>query len=140
MEKKTLEIAIPEGKTPEMTETLNGCTIKWAYKLKEKTFEDYAHGYREMKTYAYAFTPNNPILWSFADKMGLLKYIADCLNEEPIDWSNREQDKNEVYYDTATGGIGYLNLNASKYASVFFTRDAVQKAIDIIPVEFLKTL
>lgn len=138
MEKKTLEIAIPDGKTPEMTETENGCTIKWVE--KEKTFEDYARGYRDMKTYAYAFTPNNPILWSFADKMGLLKHIADCLNEEPIDWKNQKQAKNEVYYDTATGGIGYLNLNVSKYASVYFTRDAVQKAIDIIPVEFLKTL
>jgi len=138
MEQRELKIAIPEGKTPEMTETTNGCVIEWVD--KKKTFEDYARGYRKMKTYAYAFTPNNPILWSFADKMGLLKYIADDLNAEPIDWSNREQDKNEVYYDTAAGGIGYLNLNVRKYTSIYFTRDAVQKAIDIIPAEFLKTL
>ena len=36
---KTLNITIPEGKKPKMTENENGCVIEWLD--EEKTFEDY---------------------------------------------------------------------------------------------------
>ena len=136
---KTLEITIPEWKTPKMTETENSCVIEWVD--KEKTFADYLKEYSGyLKTrIGLDLNPQDPDVWMKEFKFGLLKYIADDLNEEKLDWKNKNQDKCELYYNTATGGIGYLDLNVSKYTSVHFTRSAILKAIDIIPVEFLKS-
>jgi hypothetical protein len=135
MEQKTLKIAIPEGKIPEMTETANDCTIKWV----EKTFEDYADKYR--CGMPYAIVPSKePMLWPFENRMGLLKYIADCLNEEKLDWENFDQTKCELFYDHEDNEVRIGNAASSHGQSMIFTEEAAAKAKNIIPAEFIKTI
>ena len=138
MEKKTLEISIPEGKTPEMTETSNGCTIKWVD--KEKKFEDYVVEYnRKFMQFSLGMS-DDPSGWSFAHKMGLLKYIADDLNEEKLDWENFDQTKCELFYDHEDNEVRIGDAAYSHGQSMIFTEEAAAKAKNIIPAEFIKTI
>ena len=138
METKTLEISIPEGKTPEMTETSNGCTIKWVD--KEKKFEDYVVEYnRKFMQFSLGMS-DDPSGWSFAHKMGLLKYIADDLNKEPLVWENANQLKYSLYYNNSFGTMETEGHLEHHYADAIFSRSSAEKAKDIIPAEFLKTL
>jgi hypothetical protein len=133
MEKKTLEIAIPEGKIPEMTETASGCTSKWV-DSKEKTFEDYADEYRLGGT--YNLVSKNPLLWSFEEKMGLLKYIADDLNgcdvQTPASYLSRYR-----LYVIPPRRLAFCGEGDGKEPAVYFTIESAEKAIKIIPVEFI---
>jgi len=132
MEKKTLEIAIPDGKTPEMTETENGCTIRWVE--QEKTFRDYADKYR--MGVPFVFTSPWPVSWSFAHKMGLLKYIADDLNECDVQTPASIITRYRLYVN-ASRILGKCIEGCGKEPAVYFTLYAAEKAIKIIPVEFI---
>jgi hypothetical protein len=137
MEKKTLEIAIPDGKTPKMTETESSCVIEWVD--KEKAFEDYADAYR--CGMPYAIVPSKkPMLWPFENRMGLLKYIANDLNEEKLNWENCDQTKCALYYDHERAEVE-IETHCHQHApATIFTLMGAHRSMNIIPVEFLKTL
>jgi hypothetical protein len=132
MEEKTLGIAIPDGKTPEMTETENGCTIRWV-DSKEKTFEYYARSYQSWCSY---FQRYNPLTWSFAHKMGLLKHIADDLNECDVQTPACGIDRYRLYVN-ASGIFTYCGEGGGKEPATYFTQSAAERAIKIIPAEFI---
>ena len=132
MEKKTLEIAIPEGKTPEMTETENGCTIRWVE--QEKTFRDYADKYR--MGVPFVFTSPWPVSWSFAHKMGLLKYIADALNESDVQTPASHISRYRLYV-IPPEKLSFCGEGDGKEPAVYFTIEAAEKAIKLVPAEFI---
>lgn len=132
MEEKTLGIAIPDGKTPEMTETENGCTIRWVE--QEKTFRDYADKYR--MGVPFVFTSPWPVSWSFVHKMGLLKYIADDLNECDVQTPACGIDRYRLYVN-GSGIFTYCGEGGGKEPATYFTQSAAAKAIKIIPKEFI---
>lgn len=136
---KTLEIHIPEGKTPKMTETTNSCVIEWGD--KEKTFDDYVRKYRELLRQDLGLSLNNaPVLnWCPEFKFGLLKFIADDLNEEELDWENPECSKYAIYYDNVRKKVLRDWCSVSHRVGYIFTDMAAGKALKIIPEEFLKS-
>ena len=135
---KTLNITIPEGKKPKMTENENGCVIKWIE--EEKTFEEYVQLYKKN-----VFSRHNlilivgPLSWDKEFKYGLLQYIADDLNEEKLDWSNNLQSKYEVFCHPTTDEVKFNSHTIIRSQAAIFTLVAAQKAIKLIPKEFLKT-
>ena len=135
---KTLNITIPEGKKPKMTENENGCVIKWIE--EEKTFEEYVQLYKKN-----VFSRHNlilivgPLSWDKEFKYGLLQYIADDLNEEKLDWSNNLQSKYEVFCHPTTDEVEFNSHTIIRSQAAIFTLVAAQKAIKLIPKEFLKT-
>ena len=139
MEKKKLEIEIPEGKQPKMTTSDNGVHVEWVD--KEKTWEQYVKEYAKEASYMLAGTldPSLCFAWKKLFKFGLLQYIADDLNEERLDWENKTQGKYVVFYRTDGMGVSVTDYTCFYIQSALFTRLAAKKAIDIIPAEFLKT-
>ena len=139
MENKKLEIEIPEGKQPKMTTSDNGVHVEWVD--KEKTWKRYVLGYRAevYGKYGKLLVEIKPPNWPKIFKFGLLQYIADDLNEERLDWENKNQGKYVVFYRTDGMGVSFTDYTCFHIQSALFTRLAAQKAIDIIPAEFLKT-
>lgn len=139
MEKKKLEIEIPEGKEPKLTTSDNGVYVEWVE--KEKTWEQYVIEYEVEVSEAYGIilAMLNPCRWKKIFKFGLLQYIADDLNEEKIDWENGEQKKLELLYDHSFGKISYGWHVRLHCVAAIFTQKASEKAKTIIPAEFLKT-
>lgn len=140
MKTKTVEINIPEGKRPKMTESENKCVIDWV--PEERIFEDYVKEFCEQINDDFGIDLDKTLFcyWKRMFKFGLLQFIADDLNEEQLDWGNTEQYKGELYFNTKSNCINYAGLSTEKFVTVPFTRKASKKAIKIIPAEFLKTL
>jgi hypothetical protein len=135
---KTLEIHIPDGKTPKMTETTNSCVIEWVD--KKKTFEDYVNEYSKLFDQDLGVYLNGDavFIWRHEFKFGLLKFIADDLNESELDWENFGQTKCELYYDHEDGDVRIANWSHGQSTASIFTEGAAVKAMGLIPVEFLK--
>ena len=139
MSKEQLHIDIPNGMKPKQTVTESGIQIEWV--SKEKTFAEYAKEYGELflQDLGVYLNGDSVLIWRHEFKFGLLKFIADDLNGEKFDWKNREQGKHELYFNTPTGQVRSTEISTNKYTSVFFTRAAAEKAIGIIPPEFIES-
>lgn len=138
MEKKKLEIDIPEGKAPKMTTSENGVHVEWV--PKEKTWEQYVEEYKKYLNSCYGTSFIEEVThWPKLFKFGLLQYIADDLNEEKIDWENEDQGKNEVVYDHEYQSVGIATVVCAHAPTVHFTDQAIDRAREIIPAGFLKT-
>ena len=139
MEKEQVKIDIPEGKQPKMTTSDNGVHVEWVD--KEKTWEQYVKEYAKEASYMLAGTldPSLCFAWKKLFKFGLLQYIADDLNEEKLDWGNKTQTKAGLYYHHDDGRIGVDTYYRCHNAAMIFTVKAAEKAINIIPAEFLRT-
>lgn len=136
---KTLNITIPEGKKPKMTENENGCVIEWLD--EEKTFEDYVMEFvvHMDKYLGIVLVHNNPQYWCKMYKYGLLQLIADDLNEEKLDWQNANQGKYEIYYSVSEKQTRSHGHASSKSQAALFTESAKAQALKIVPAEFLAT-
>lgn len=135
-----LEIEIPDGKKPKMTEEENRCIIEWV--KAEKTFEDYVKEFAEQMEDDFAIRLDTTLscYWKSMFKFGLLQFIADDLNEEKLDWGNSDQTKHELVYSHSDDKIENYLWWESQHAGAIFTEAAAEKALKIIPIEFLKTL
>ena len=136
---KKLEINIPEGKKPKMVEEENRCVIEWV--PGEKTFGDYVEEFADVikKRRGILLVPWSVMQWNKMLKFGLLQFIADDLNEEKLDWNNHNQGKYCVCYNYRNKAVSRDAWHYLACAGYIFTETASQKAMKIIPAEFLKT-
>ena len=139
MEKKTLEITIPEGKKPVMTDGDNRCVIEWV--PAERTFSAYVSVFADsvhMRFYI-DIPKSDPYNWDTMFKYGLLQLIADDLNEVDLDWMDGGQNKCSIYCDYENEPPSFDVAQRCKRPGYVFTQKAVVKAMKIIPAEFIKT-
>ena len=138
MEKKTLEISIPEGKRPKMTKGTDKCVIEWLDAKDD--FISYVTLYRASIHRRFTVELSRDYLnWPKEFKYGLLQFIADDLNEEKIDWGSRSQRKYCVCYDHSNDTIVCDSWQDFGCVGYVFTGEAAKRAMKIIPAEFLKT-
>ena len=138
-------IAIPENKVATSTTDTNG---NISITFKDKVVKDWAWYVREYKSkicdFPYPITSNmadaeikrnSPDNWRPEFKFGLLKFIADDLNE--INdvckiWS--------ICYDPQSNSLLTFRTGFSRrFVDMLFTEYASKKACKIIPVDFIKS-
>ena len=134
---ETITINIPENKIAEQSTSCNGSIIiNFKDKPNGKDWWYYIVGYEK-----YVFDKvgsilienrwgNNPLTWPIEYKFGLLKFIADDLNESGLKSSIIGCSDNKIY----------TQIIYSYWSShVMFDAKGAQKAIEIIPIEFIKS-
>ena len=134
---ETITINIPENKIAEQSTSCNGSIIiNFKDKPKEKQWSDYIHSYKGTQTgklFGCVFdiiNRNSPECWPIEYKFGLLKFIADDLNESGLKSSIIGCSDNKIYTQTI-----YSNWSSH----IMFDAEGAQKAIEIIPIEFIKS-
>ena len=136
--KDILPIRIPKGKKPVRTDTDHSTIIEWVDDPSLKSFYSYAREYAEDQAVPL---PETVAKWSYQHKMGLLMKIAHSLNNGiQLDWMNTAQPKCCLFYDSIFCKLSFSIHYVTKHVNVYFTDQAVNLALKIIPPDFIKTL
>lgn len=132
-----------EGQIAKQVQTENGILITFEDQPKKKTFYQYVKEYIDSpflfpRNYfltgdaEFLKTNVNVMIWPYELKMGLLKFIADELNEnDGVKNCFLMLRENKLLTD---------KWSVSFTADVLFTEQAAEKACKIIPIEFMEKI
>lgn len=142
---KHITINVPDGKSGKITEGDDGIRITWIDEVNQ--FKEYVQRYRNEKApmvapylYPWSIIRLDPTQWHIQDKFGLLQMIADDLNGAwEANWVDQAQAKYAVSYDYSDNVIGPMMWYHVQIPTIVFSKEAVQKAVEIIPPEFIKS-
>ena len=140
---KQITINVPDGKTEKITKGDDGIHITWIDKVTP--FNEYVKQYNRYKnerTFPFwtDMIVTNPSQWPIQDKFGLLQMIADDLNGGwTADWMNQDQAKYLICYDQDNKAVTSLGRCYVQIPTSYFSKEAAQKAIGIIPKDFIKS-
>lgn len=143
-EMETILINVPEGKEAKQENKCNSIVITFVD--KKSKWEDYVNLYKQTLT-GKLFTNEfikvanfAPPLWPVEYKYGLLKFIADDLNGGwCADWCDTRQSKWQLYVDTVSNTLNRFGQQTCKHATPTFSEGAIEKAKQIVPIEFIKS-